>query len=94
MTYNLRSAFSCHLTNQPYNKSKSPYKNALMKGLIKPKFKNRDYHYYRNLGDKINQIVEEHCQSRSYRYWWIEEYIREANINKDNTLIRKNYVVC
>lgn len=77
-----------------YQKSTTPYKDALMKGLMKPKFKNRSCHYYKKLGNKINQIVESQSKERTYRYWWIEEFIRENNIKRDHFLQQKEYVIC
>lgn len=77
-----------------YKKTITPYKDALMKGLFKPKFKNHNFHYYKKLGDKINQLVDQQSSTRSYKYWWIEEYIRDINIHNDKFLQTKKYIIC
>jgi hypothetical protein len=79
--------------NKSYRISTTPYKDALMKNLIRINFKNKNFVYYNNLGDKINQIVENKCCKRSYRYWWVEEYLRESYIRKNRLLQQRKYCV-
>lgn len=76
-----------------YRISTTPYRDALMKNVIRIDFENKEYIYYNNLGDKINQIVEGRCSKRSHRYWWVEEYLRESYIRKNRSLQRKGYCV-
>jgi hypothetical protein len=79
--------------DKPYRVSSTPYKDALMKGIVKYKFKNRDYRYYQKLGNKINKIVDEHTKARSHRYWWVEDYLTESYIINNGYLKRNDYCV-
>lgn len=79
--------------DKPYRISSTPYKDALMKGLTKYKFKNRDYRYYQKLGNKINKIVDEQNKTRSHRYWWVDDYLRESHILNNKYLKGNEYCV-
>lgn len=78
---------------QPYRKSLTPYKDALMKGLVTYRFLNRTPEYYSDLGNKINEIVEKRYNKRSYGRWWVDEYLREAFIGRNRFLQRHDYYV-
>lgn len=76
-----------------YHISKTPYKDALMKGLKQYKFKNVDYKYYQRLGDTICKIVDEHISKRTYSNWWVDDYQHESYLIRDNKMKKLDYCV-
>lgn len=78
---------------KPHRKSATPYKDALMKGLTHYTFKNRNHLYYKNLGNKINKIVDKNTKKRPYNNWWVDDYRRESYLIKNNRLKKQDYCV-
>ena len=96
LTYKLETAVeteSIPIAYEPYRKSTTPYKDALMKGLTHYTFKNRDHHYYKKLGNQINKIVDKEIQKRPYNNWWVDDYRRESYLIKNNKSKKQDYCV-
>jgi hypothetical protein len=88
---NLKSVDSKTKNEHPYRTSATPYKDALMKNLVQITFKNRSVEYYSKLGNQINAIVDQYSSKRIYRYWWVEEYMREKYIKHNRVLLHDQY---
>ena len=79
--------------HNPYRVSKTPYKDALMQGVVTYKFVNRTPRYYQKLGHKINQIVDKRQKKRPFGNWWVDEYLRMSYIDKNRFLKRHGYCI-